>query len=200
MSKETIAVDIDDVLADSTEAYRIRVNEQTGALLSSEHYRVEGEYWGYYERIWRQHDLAVDIDELDQEMIEDQSRIPLLPGAELALGQLLVKFQLVLVTARNPLWETSTRKWLEQHFGETTPDLFFSEAHSDPAKRTKGQICKELGATWLIDDNPQHCQSAMDEGVTPILFGSYGWHYEVPADIQKCETWQEVLEFFESRS
>ncbi len=199
MSKLTIAIDIDDVLSDSTEAYRRRVNEVTGADLTPDHYRTEGEYWGYYERIWAQHGLEVDDEVLHHEMVDDQSRMPLVAGAEFAIGQLSSKYSLVIVTARDPSWESATRRWLDLHFGSIySPDLYFSEAHKDEGKKTKGQICKELGASWLIDDNVNHCKTATDEGVEAILFGKYGWHYDAPKELPRCETWFEVLEYFDN--
>lgn len=44
MSKETIAIDVDDVLANSTEAFRIVVNERFGINLSPEDYQIEADY------------------------------------------------------------------------------------------------------------------------------------------------------------
>ena len=47
----------------------------------------------------------------------------------------------------------------------TSPDgdieLYFSEAGIETSSMTKGQICKEIGATWFIDDVPKHCESAL---------------------------------------
>jgi 5'(3')-deoxyribonucleotidase len=197
--KPTIAVDIDDVLADSTEAYRIKVNEQSGANLRPHHYQVKGDYWGYYERIWAEHGIVANEDELDAEMISDQTSIPLLAGAEFAIGELSKKYNIVIVTARNPLWEGATKDWLKHHFGNSTLDLYFSEAHRSEGKKTKGQLCKDLGASWLIDDNIGHCSSALDEGIKAILFGEYGWHGEVPEGIVRCSDWPKVLEYFDGK-
>lgn len=196
--KKVIAIDIDDVIADSTEAFRKRVNEHTGANLQPHHYKVQGEYWGYYERVWAEHGIELNQDEMDAEMIIDQSRISLLPGAGFAISELSKKHKVVIVTARDPRWEEATRKWLQKHFGKDAPRLYFSEAHRKFSSQTKGQICKDLGASWLIDDNVNHCQTAQDEGVQPVLFGSYGWHYDVPEDFPRCRDWQAVLEYFDA--
>lgn len=201
MLRPKIAIDIDDTIAESTEAYRKRVNDKFGINLQPEHYRKNygGAYWNYYEQVWLEHGVRdlIDVDGLHHEMNFDQSHIPLLPGAEFAISQLKKKYDIVLVTARDPVWEVATRAWLTSQFGDDTPELYFSESHRRDGAKTKGQICKEIGASWLIDDNVQHCQSAQDEGIGAILFGRYGWHYEIPDSIINCQDWQSVLEYFE---
>ena len=193
--KKTIAIDIDDVIADSTESMRLLVNERTGANLTQDHYRQAGEYRRYYERVWREHGLAdqLDFNKLYAEMGIDQSNIPLLSGADSAISELSKKFHIVIVTARDNFLEVATRKWFKQRFDNENVELYFCDNQTD--SRTKGQLCKELGAELLIDDNPGHCQSALDEGVKAILFGSYGWHTFVPEGVVNCKTWAEVQEY-----
>jgi hypothetical protein len=63
---------------------------------------------------------------------------------------------------------------------------------------TKGQICKKLGASYLIDDNVGHCEKAIEEGVSAVLFGEYGWHGDAPDKLVRCKDWPAVLEYFDS--
>lgn len=197
MSKPIIAIDIDDVIADSTDSLRLRANKKLGLNLDPEHYKVEGEYWGYYERVWQSHGVSADISlkDFDQEMVEDQFHVPLMPGASYAIGRLLEKYKIVLITARDFHWEKATREWLDSHFGKDVLELHIV-GNRQSAKETKGEACIRLGANWLIDDNPAHCVSALKLGVKAILFGEYGWHYDAPNDLKKCKTWQDVLEYF----
>jgi 5'(3')-deoxyribonucleotidase len=199
MKKPVIAVDIDDVIADSTDSFRREANKRFGVELTKEHYQVEGDYWGYYERVWRSHGLGNQIshDDLGDEMVKDQSHVPLLAGASIALAELSGKFDIVLITSRDPKWEAATHKWLNEHFGDLFRGIYFAEKDSN--KRTKGEICVNLGAFWLIDDNPEHCQSALDKGVKSILFGQYGWHHSAPANMVRCKDWPAVLEYFDDK-
>ena len=201
MAKKIIAIDIDDVLAESTEAFRKKVNQYAGINLKPEDYKVEGPYWSYYESVWRAHNVAhlIDADLLHQQMHFDQSHIPLMPGAEFAINELQKRFDVILVTARDPEWKQATDKWLKEQFGTKKPALYFSEAHKgiDGAK-TKGEICQDVGASWMIDDNPEHCQTVLDKGIKAILFGEYGWHVSVPKPVVRCKDWQAVLEYFEN--
>jgi hypothetical protein len=57
MLREKLAIDIDDVLANSTDALRLFVNLKRGVDLTEEHYKIEAEYWGYYESVWAQHGI-----------------------------------------------------------------------------------------------------------------------------------------------
>ena len=155
--KQTIAIDIDDVLADSTEALRIEVNDRLQINLSPEHYKVAGDYNRYYANIWKQHGIEDRIKMADLE---------------------------------------ATDFWVDQHFPDTFDQILFTE-ESDG--KTKGQICRKYGASWLIDDNVEHAQSAVDAGVEIILFGDYGWHHKAPPHFHRCRDWAQVLEYFDAR-
>jgi 5'(3')-deoxyribonucleotidase len=200
-NKPIIAVDIDDVIPESTEAFRKVVNAHAGFDLRPEHYKIEGSYWGYYDQVWKTHGVAelVDRDQLMHQMHVDQSHVPLLPGSAYAIGRLQQNFTIVLVTARDPKWQGATSNWLSEQFGTSVPALYFSEAHRGvEGSKTKGEICRELGAQWMIDDNPGHCQTVLDCGVTAILFGEYGWHIDIPVGTVRCKDWQVVLEYLDA--
>lgn len=197
--KKIIAIDIDDTIVASREGIINIANKMANANLGSEDYDVPGEYWSYYTKIWEQHGLNNLVpEEVYAELHQMQSSVPLLPGAEFAIKLLEDNFDIVLITAWDPKWEKLTSEWLKKEFGDFAPRLYFSEAHlgKDGAK-TKGQICKDLGALWLIDDNAEHCRSVIEEGLTAILFGEYGWHIEIPQGVVRCKDWQAVLNYFD---
>lgn len=198
MSKPIIAVDIDDVISDSTDAMRRRVNRRTGNNLEAKHYKVPHEgYWGYYERVWKTHGVNISYDDLAEEMEADQSHVPLLAGASFALSELSRKYELIIITARPESWKAKTKDWLEENLGTIFQSIHFTG--DGESKKSKGYICKALGASWLIDDNPEHCQSAIDEGIEVVLFGEYGWHHKAPEHIPRCKDWPAVLEYFNER-
>lgn len=195
MAKPIIAIDIDDTIADSTEALRRRVNDRFGVDLALNDYRIKADYWGYYESVWSLHGLAdrARHDDFAAEMVEDQSHVPLLPGALFAINILSKKYTIVLITARDKSWEDATKRWLSEQLRDTDVKIYFTTSHIDASGKTKGEICKLIGASVLIDDNPEHCVSAHKAGVETILFGNYGWHYKVPAYLVNCRDWQAVL-------
>lgn len=197
MKKPLIAIDIDDTIADSTESLRLLVNRRTERSLPASAYRVAGEYWGYYERIWEAHDIAhlVSHDDFAAEMIDDQSHVPLLPGALFAMSELGNNYRIVFITARDQSWEDATKRWFAMNLPDLDTQVYFTTAHRDANGKTKGQICRELGASVLIDDNVDHCKSAYSEGVEAILFGEYGWQHAVEPRMVRCKDWPAVLEY-----
>ncbi len=199
--KQTIAVDIDDVIAGSTDALRKLVNKRTGSKLTQAHYRVPDDYWGYYERVWQTHgiDGEISLISFQEEMAVDQSHIPLLPGASFALNELAKKFHIILITSRYKTQEQATRKWLKNHFGDALSDVYFTRSHVEATEKTKGELCKDLGVSWLIDDNVDYCASALANGIEAILFGEYGWHQNVPDNLILCKDWPSILDYFDGK-
>lgn len=190
-----IAIDIDDTLADSTEALRRQVNLLLGEGLSADDYKQPGKYWGYYRQVWERHGIAdkLDFHELKRQMEVDQSHVPLISGADTAMQILNRHADIYLVTSRDQLWENATRQWFRRQFANDDISLHFCESHKDDTAQTKGQLCKELGAELLIDDNPEHCRTALDEGIDAMLFGNYGWHHGASLPAMRCRTWTDVV-------
>lgn len=201
MKKPVIAIDVDDVLAHSIEHFRLEVNQRTGAALTPEHFREPDDYHRYLDRVLQRNgiDYAAIKDEMFQQMIEDQSHILPNPGAIETLKHLAKYYDLAVITARDPEWEPQTQVWLQRHFPDVFTGIHFAGNRHDPARKTKGDMCLEAGAAYLIDDNPEHAREAQQKGVTVVLFGDYGWHAKVPKEMTRCKTWQEVMEYFDDK-
>lgn len=202
VSRPVIAIDIDDVIADSTESLRHLVNKRWDVSLTKEDYRIPGSYRKYYEQVWTRHDLADKINyaDLEDEMVISQDHVPLMEGAAEAIQELKKSAHVIFITARHVSWERATREWFKNVLAHENIDLHFSEGMSNVGAMTKGELCKKFGATWLIDDNPTHCFTALDEGVKTILFGDYGWHVGDLTGMRRCKNWREVAEHFKYES
>jgi 5'(3')-deoxyribonucleotidase len=201
MSKPVIAIDVDDVLAHSIESFRLQVNARAGAQLTREHFMVPGEYHHYLDRVLETNgvDYATIKDDLFLGMSNDQSHIPPQPGAVKVLQKLAREYELVVITARAPEWEAQTHVWLQMHFPGVFKEVHFAGNRHDPIQKSKGDMCVEAGAAYLIDDNPEHAVSAEAKGVQVILFGEYGWQIDVPEDMKQCKTWSEVEQYFDGQ-
>jgi 5'(3')-deoxyribonucleotidase len=199
MSREKIAIDIDDVLANSTDALRLFVNLRRGVDLTEEHYKIEAQYWRYYESVWQQHgiDPADLMNDFHAGMNVDQSDIRPINGAAEGVKKLSYKYNLVPMTSRPEVMKSETINWLDIHFEPVFTEEPVFIGFGPDAKRTKGEVCAEIGASRLIDDNVEHCKTALAKGVGAILFGNYGWHQQMPKELIRCRNWQEVLEYFE---
>ena len=202
MKKPIIAVDIDDVLAQSTDSLRQVVNAHLGVDLPPEAYDIPVDYWGYYEAVWEANGLGgrISLDVLDPQMKADQSHVTPMPGAFATLSQLSQNYELVVVTARSSTWAEATDEWLQKNFPDIISQVFFAEGFEGIKKKSKGALCAEIGVSWLIDDNIEHGRSALELGMSVIVFGNYGWHHRgIPDGIVACKDWSEVGEYFNAR-
>ena len=197
MSRPIIAIDIDEVLADTTEAVRLITNKRLGVELPQSAYAIHADYWGYYESVWEKHELKdISFKDIHEELTNNHLTVKLLPGAQFALGRLQRKYDIVFVTARSDDRRKDTLEWFRAWLPEVNADIHFSN-HLDKARRvSKGELCRQLGAELLIDDNFEHCRSAVDCGLSAILFGEYGWQYSAVEHegVARCRDWQSVLE------
>ena len=195
-TRPRIAIDIDDVLADSHTAARAWIEARTGLSARSEHYEAHSDYWNYYNRVIATHDASspVRYEEFLAELADDQAHVPLLAGAQFAIQTLRADYDVVLITARDPSLEAATRRWLDAHFDEPIPLYLSSNPLVTSTAKSKGEWCRELGVSVLIDDNTANCQSALDHGVKAILFGDYIWQVDPPADAVRARDWPAVLE------
>jgi uncharacterized HAD superfamily protein len=196
-----IAVDIDDVLADSFSRIQEWANEKIEDELESHHYYTDDEYWEYYNKIWARHgvDHLVVFEDYMREIEVDQSKVKPHEGAKEAIQALHEKYDIVFITSRPPSMEAATRQWLDDNIDASIPLHLAVNPFSNQAAKTKGELCIQLGAGLLIDDNIKNCQSAVDSGVEAFLFGNYGWNKNASNQLVRCKDWQHVLEKMNER-
>ena len=196
-TKQTIAIDVDDVLVPTTDAMREFVNKTFGTNLTEEDYKQPGPYRQYFEHVWqvtpeeglRRYNSFIEAGELVRaQPVKDAIEV---------IAELEKKYNLVIVSARGDKQMEMTHQWLDAHFPEVFKGVHFQSAwYNDPTK-TKAAICKEIGADYLIDDNSEHCFLAQKEGITALLFGDYGYNNdEMSKGLKRVLNWQEVKEYF----
>ncbi len=200
--KPIIAVDIDEVLAAFAESFADFSNKKWETNLKPENWT---EHWA---QIWK-----VDFEETSKraEIIYKSNvftRAEHLPTAKEVLRALSKKYKLVIVTSRHRAVSKDTIDWVETHFSNLFKEIHFSgiyddiEKHPlDRLKATKAEVCKQIGADYLIDDTPKHCIAAAEAGITSLLFGDYKWNRDVRlrSRIVRAKNWAEVLEYFNAK-
>jgi len=200
MTKPIIAVDIDEVLANIVDFVRLWANKETGSMLEAADYYTGDEFWNYYNTIWERHGLAdrINFEMVLQQIAKDQSGITVIHGARSAIATLKKQYDLVFITSRPSYQEEETRRWLDEHIDASIPLYISFHPGVNDTARSKGEICAELGVSFLIDDNVGNCQSAIEYGVGAVLFGMYGWNEKAPSHLPRCVSWQEVEEYFDA--
>lgn len=194
MPKTTIAVDIDEVLANIVGFVHLWANETTGSALKPSDYYTNDEFWNYYNTIWERHGIAdqVNFDMVLALLAEDQSGIAVIENARQGIAALKARYDIVFITSRPSYQEEATRRWLDEHIDASIPLYISFHPGVNETARSKGEICADLGVSYLIDDNIGNCQSAVDYGVEAILFGEYGWNENAPSHMKRCKTWKDV--------
>ncbi|MBI2009242.1 HAD family hydrolase [Candidatus Saccharibacteria bacterium] len=200
--KKTIAIDIDDVLAANAENFVEFSNKKWGTHLRPDDYT---EHWA---EMWK-----VDMEEVEKRrdiIITEKVFIKhkAFEEAKAVLKKLAKNYKLVIVSSRGPRVQADTIEWVHQNFKGIFSEVHFAKIWDRPMpileqlKMTKAEICSEIGADYLIDDQPKHCIAAAEAGITTLLFGDYRWTKvnNLSKSIIKVKNWQEVLEYFDGQN
>ena len=196
--RKTIAIDIDDVLADNAGGFVEFSNARWGTHLTPEQY---DEHWA---KIWE-----IDNQETERRATifhesgaftryrHDDSALPV-------LRRLSQDFNLLVLTSRRTQTQGDTRLWLHEHY----PGIFTDETihfagiwdtvNDQSIARTKGDLVEALGADYLIDDQLKHCQSVALNGKRALLFGNYAWNQTdlLPKGVVRVDDWLAVERYF----
>lgn len=201
MNKPIIAVDLDDVLSDSASEFIAWSNKSWGYNLTLE------DYDEHLAKMWQ-----VDEDEAERRIqayhdAEVSARYRHNQDATKVLTKLSKSYTLIITTSRNQRLEALTSAWLKKHFGDIFTGIRFAgiwdktENLKDRVHLTKATLCQEIGASYLIDDQPKHCRAAAEVGVTSILFGDYPWNrsVELTHNMIRAKDWHEVGRHFAAK-
>lgn len=199
MKKPIIAIDVDEVLSASAEGFVAYSNDRWGTNLTLEDY---DEHWS---KMWQ----ITEEETTERWKVYNDERVMNSYGAFLealeVLQQLTENYELVIATSRPRVLNDDTRAWLDRNFPSIFSNVHHSGFYDDDAGMnthmlTKADMCLEIGAKYLIDDQPKHCNGAAAVGVRAILFGDYPWNRSValPEGVTKCRNWKAVWEFFEN--
>jgi len=197
-TKPTIGIDCDEVLASFIPSLALWHNRVYGTMIearsfNSTHFAGTPGFGDAAETEAKMHQFFTSVEWLD---------LPPIPGAAEALARLALHFNLYLVTARSPRQEELTRAWLGRHFPPVFAGCRFTGAYDNPEgvdrpKRTKGQVCAELGALCLLDDSAPYTIEAASQLPLAICFGRYAWnsnreaweHPALPPNVLRAATW-----------
>lgn len=194
-SKQLLAVDIDNVLADFNDAFVAYANNKWQSNITKDQL---SEDWAAL--------FGIDAAEWQRraaELFADNSRLyynlPLIHGAKNGLATLRQHFDIIAITSRSRATEPATRDWLSTNLPGLIDEVHFSGIYDkfengvDSCKQTKGDICKSLNIDHFIDDEPKHCLASADHQIPTILFGEYPTNRDFSDPrIPRAKTWQEA--------
>lgn len=195
MSKEVLALDIDDVAVKHVEGFIKWSNATYGTNLTVDDY---SEAW---HEIW-----GIDLEETEARkklFFTDQivGTFEVIEGAGEGITALSAAKRIVGVTSRRESLKAITEQALEIIAPGAVDKVVFATYFRDGHKftRSKAEICSQIEATHLIDDHLKHCLAVSKVGVNAVLFGEYAWNLseeELPDNISRARNWSEVLTLF----
>jgi 5'(3')-deoxyribonucleotidase len=197
-NKETIAVDIDDVLVPHVEDLIAWHNREYGTQMIIDLYHSrDPKDWGaanIEEAIKRVQRFFTTPDFLEARPIDEASD---------ALQQLSETYNLIVITARDNIIEGVTKSWLDRHFPEIFKESHFTARFNlEGGSKAKSAVALSAKAKYLIDDTLENALDAASVGLEVLLFGEYPWNQldKLPENVTRIKNWQEVLEYFDGRS
>jgi 5'(3')-deoxyribonucleotidase len=197
VSKELIAVDVDEVLFPMLESFLEHHNPTYGTT------HKFSDFLSYD----FEHTLGVPIEETVRRVYEyldmDNHLVEAVKGSQAAIARLSERYDLAVLTARHPRYEQPTINWIHNRFERVFNQIVcvgYAPIMEQPV--TKADICKELGAKALIDDSLSHINHCAEAGIEGVLFGDYPWNQTdtLPDSVTRCRDWEEVTEHFDARS
>jgi len=204
MSEQAIAVDIDDVLSATAEGFTAFSNERWGGKHLAEDYtEAWAEFWGIsIEEALKRSDEYHNSNVISTFSHYKES-VPV-------LRKLAEKYKLVVITSRKRMLKELTDTWLEQHYSGIFSEVHYAgiwdadgEVRSTEHRlnQTKAELARELGAEYLIDDQPKHCLSAAAIGIKALLFGRHKVlnNLALPENVIRVADWHAVEEYFDAQ-
>lgn len=94
------------------------------------------------------------------------------------------------------------RKRLEMHYPGFFEDFHAANHYSflDGPVRSKADICREINADVMIDDNPKHLLECANVVKLPILFGDYPWNRGKFPELIRAADWLAVEQILNTRA
>jgi 5'(3')-deoxyribonucleotidase len=204
MKRKVIAVDIDDVLSLTAEGFAAFSDERWGGKHKSEDYT---EAWAEFWNVSIEEALKRSDEYHDSGVIATFNHHGTSVGV---LRRLSKKYDIVVITSRRKTLKDLTDTWLATHYPGIFSEVHYAgiwdhdgEARSIEHRlnQTKTELAQQIGADYLIDDQPKHCVSAAAVGIQALLFGRHKSldMLELPAGVIRVADWIAVEEYFDAK-
>ncbi|PIP55788.1 MAG: hypothetical protein CO183_00770 [Candidatus Zambryskibacteria bacterium CG_4_9_14_3_um_filter_42_9] len=184
-----IGFDLDDVLLDFMNSLIPYHNNVFGTNNEREHFKNNdiASIWSCTkeEEIQRVFDFFASPEHLQASPI---------PGAVEGIRNLKEHHNLSVITARPEELKEKTIEWLEKHYANMFDGIYFTnQYHGSGPKRSKGEICHELGVNIFVDDILENAEDVVSFGIPVLLFDKPWNQAEVRSPITRVRSWEEIM-------
>lgn len=183
-----IGFDLDDVLINFNDSLLSYDNARFGTNHERDHRKsldVSG--------LW-----LCDEDEAMERVIdfyrsEEHENIVPIEGSVEVIKKLKDNYKLFIVTARHDEIKNETLDLVEKHFPGMFDDVYFTNQYSRSGlKRSKGEICYEIGVKIFVDDSIHNAEDISSLGIPVLLFNTPWNQIEVREPIKRVHSWEEI--------
>lgn len=198
--KEILAVDCDDTLISYSVEYLAFLSERIGRKLDVKNVKTtewhvhaglpQDEFWTHV------HDFM---------MTETFANLPDITNARDRIYSLRDRYDIQIVTARPDFASKITRDNLEMRFPGLVSKIHHANISKEgtPIRREKLEICREIGAKILVEDNPNEAQTFVANGYSDhvaILMLGRPWSDEayrigLPKRVVPMNNWNETIDY-----
>lgn len=189
-----LAIDIDEVLAHHNQALASWHNEQYGTNHTADAYFTD-----YWSKVWNVSPEEAEARAVTFHASGAHAQLKPVKGALDALQRLQKSYDLAVITVRRQQVIEDTRAWIDLYYPNVFTDIHFLHFWDKNENTTKAQLCRSIGASYLIDDSIKHCTQAAELGINALLFGNYSWNKstQLPKQIKRTANWEEVLKLLD---
>lgn len=157
-----IGIDIDEVLAEFLESFLEFYNSKYKSNFKKEDFKS----YQFEEILGGTHEEAV-------ELIKEHDyggEIKLVDGALESIKELAKKYELIILTARHPMFKDKTENFLKSHFGDIFSQILYTGESFQKYGVTKSDLCKQLNIEIIIEDNKIFSKECAEKGIRVLLF------------------------------
>ncbi len=196
IKKPILGVDHDEVLGPHVEPFLVFVSERYGVHVRPEEVRTYNlsTHLGIPPETVRRWFL-----EFYQSPVFDN--IPPDPEAQRATVDLSAVWNIVDVTSRPEAWHDKTSRWLNSHFPHINGPYYSANGHNfqESPKKPKVEVCRDLGASVLVDDCPAYLQGCANADIKGVLI-TRPWNQDdnEPEGVLRVNNWTEAAKYIKS--
>lgn len=190
--KKIIAVDIDDVLANTSERLDSYYNQRFGTNIKLQDHQTYS-----LNNIWNctaQEAIKIANDFFKSDY--GTSIIPF-PGSQYAIDELSKKYDLIVITSRMLDFEKLTIDWVNQYFSNRFKEIVITNkmAINKMPSREKYEICLEKNIDMMIEDNLHYAMQNANHKITTYLMDRpWNQNGQLPSLIKRVYSWNEIIE------
>ncbi len=198
-SHDTIAIDLDEVLASTFHNVLVFAHSQ-GKLLAWKTFddmRTHDHFDAPETKITKEEEIAL-WDDYWHDTTLSPRHADIVDGAQEGIAWLQgLGKKIIVITARNehvPIQYQGTKEWIQKYFPALSGSVYFS-SHMSDAPLSKADICREHGATLLIDDNMRNAKECVEAGIVTILL-TRPWNRDDTFShplLHRVDTWEDII-------